>query len=285
MNYKKILILFISIIGIYTASVYSISQCPSRDTIAIDKIKSLTLHRDEYTTGMRGKAPILQLQCAGGYCNELPSLVQCKNTGPNDRGEIQWSCKGEVTSGFSLGRTDVSCISCGETSDGIPLVLKGSCGVSVEVLKDSKTSYQNDDYSPPPPRNYRNKYTHHNSQESSLGLGWIFLIIVIIFILLCICGSGSKRTYIENSYPSAPTEEQIYRTSYHSPPKYETYENESNPGFWSGFASGAAVGGLSGYAIGKNSDSNNSSNHSSSNNREEKKSKKTSTGYGGTSFR
>ena len=98
------------------------------DSILFNAINTLTFREGKLSTAKRG-APVQQLTCVGGdACDKFkPKVVQCKNVGTNDRGEVQWECQAEMEKLYRLGTTDVSCE--GYRYSGDQLVLVGSCGL------------------------------------------------------------------------------------------------------------------------------------------------------------
>ena len=91
--------------------------------VKLKDIKVLTLKKNYLTTTAKS-APLTQLECSGYNCKHAPDVVQCTNSGIDDRGEVNWSCEGDLPSWLSFKNPGVSC-------EGFPKgsgdVLVGSC--------------------------------------------------------------------------------------------------------------------------------------------------------------
>ena len=80
--------------------------------IALDEIRSLTLHRGDLTLGKRVR-PIQQLKCVGSVCKEFqPEVVRCYNAGGQGI-DVDWTVSIQVRVivnaiiGFSVRRMNV----------------------------------------------------------------------------------------------------------------------------------------------------------------------------------
>lgn len=92
--------------------------------IALASIPSLTLYKDEFTTGRRTR-PVPQLVCDGAPCARYtPDVVRCTNAGGRGA-HIDWTCRAELPDSMRLGRVEVSCE--GFDAPGDPYVLEGTC--------------------------------------------------------------------------------------------------------------------------------------------------------------
>lgn len=114
------------------------SQVP-RNAILLSKVYSLTLRNGEKTSSRRVD-PAPQLLCVGPeeICRLYTvDVMQCANEGADyDAENIQWSCKASMPDDFKLGSTDVVCE--GYESSHDPYILKGSCGVEYRLLLTDK---------------------------------------------------------------------------------------------------------------------------------------------------
>jgi len=208
--------------------------------------------------------------------------------------EVQWDCTGDLPESYSFGKVEVSCIGCGQDRRGNDLVLKGSCGVMVEILAGDN-SYR----SPYRGGGSRHEYTNDGARDSgydhtkasesgSGGMGVLIVILVLVFLCVLCCRpkrnssrgattdssydprSGSSSSGHGNIYPNAPPPPPGYGGSGSSsaydvdPPSFsrrktqeEPSSSSSGPGFWSGLGLGSVVGGAGGYAAGRRSAQNN----------------------------
>lgn len=159
----------ISLIALLTVFV-SFQNVYSSDAVRLRDIQALTFRKNQITT-YRRSSPMQQLTCSWGDCQYKDNIlnVQCVNMGVNDIGNVQWRCESQLPESLSLGKTTVSCE--GYNHAGDEFVLKGSCGLKYELIKDNN-------YIQP-----INPYTNDNSNGNFVY--FIFLMCCIICAIIC----------------------------------------------------------------------------------------------------
>lgn len=237
-----------------TIIVLLISICTvaaKRDRIRLKDVETLTLYSDKWTTSRRS-APVKQLTCVGGYCNQaMVDTAQCYNRG-FDGNDIQWECKAELPANYKFARLEVSCEGYEYPDDDY--ILAGSCGLEYTISEASKTS--NSFFSSLP--------THGKNIKDSGGTSWLSIAVFIgIGAALYYYtrsnnapepngpNSNSGRSWFSGS-PSAPPPPG-FRPDFTTNDSYGTSSGTTNrPGFFSGMAAGGFLGYLFGSNRGNN---------------------------------
>jgi hypothetical protein len=101
---------------------------PPADGVLLRDVQALTFRRGAWTAGRRVR-PRPQLVCVGSACaaHQL-DVLQCRNRGVDDRGAVQWECRGDdVPRKYVMSTTDVVCEGYAHAGDAAALV--GSCAV------------------------------------------------------------------------------------------------------------------------------------------------------------
>ena len=129
------------------------------NAVKLTDIKVLTFKKNYLTTTTKS-LPLTQLECSGYNCKHAPDVVQCTNSGIDDRGEVNWSCEGDLPTRLSFKN---ACVSCEGFPKGSGNVLVGSCR-----FKYSLSSA---------PRG-------HNTPAS---IGAILIITFVIIVAACNC--------------------------------------------------------------------------------------------------
>ena len=252
--------IFISII---LSILLSIISC--KDSIKLKDITVLNFQNNLYTTGRRSQ-PVLQLKCLSGCENKIYSAM-CKNTG-FDGNDVTWKCEADLNNNVRFGLTQVTCEGYNYPDD--EYVLYGSCGLEYSLVNiggnnnyDSHYETNNNFDSYGNNNNYDfdyNKYKHSNSSIwkwiSSI-LSSIIMIGVVVTILICMfcCRNDSQAHYGNNGggyggapppnngpgYPGANSFGTGFSTS-------SSAGSNNGPGFFTG----AGIGGLAGYMMGRN---------------------------------
>ncbi|KAH8112714.1 DUF1183-domain-containing protein [Phellopilus nigrolimitatus] len=224
--------------------------------VALSKIRTLTLHKDELTKSRR-LHPILQLKCVGSACKLYqPEVVRCYNAG-GEGAEVDWTCEADLPEKLRFGRIEVSCE--GWDYAGDPYVLKGSCGLEYRLVNLS-------DGGP---------FKASSFFQSGLLCLSIFLALYLLYLAF--------KPYIRRFYnwvsgsqgpprppSSRPSEFYAGRPNRHDypPPPYSAHPKPSTssgagssgsssafqPGFWSGLGMGGLGGLVAARAFGGNRD-------------------------------
>lgn len=107
--------------------------------VRMSDIKTLTFYAGK-KTAYRRTSPLPQLTCKGRECSRYtPDVVSCQSLG-----DEQWRCEADLPPSIRMGRVEVSCEGYEAPSD--PYVLKGSCGLTYQLLPASKAfTSDNDD--------------------------------------------------------------------------------------------------------------------------------------------
>lgn len=219
--------------------------------ILLEDIRTLTLRYGEWTTSRR-LSPVPQLKCIGGTAGcyaFVPQHVQCYNRG-SDGYNIQWECKTDEMNKYRFGKIDITCEGYDYADD--PYILAGSCGLEYRI--DYLSNVKSSDY-------YSN---YDNSPKTNLGsvFGFICVIMIIFFIYRTCFTTGdsyssSNERFDNNYYPNAnaPPPPYGFRPEYqqqkHCPAGQQNGTNFNNNG-QPGFFSGMLAGGLLGYLFGNN---------------------------------
>lgn len=259
-----------------------------KNAVLLSQVKTLTLRGNGAKTSHRRVAAAPQLKCVSpeSICKLYSiDVMRCTNEGSSYGDEdVEWSCVASLPPELKLGSTDVICE--GYASSNDPYVLKGSCGVEYrlqltdlgekkypDVAKTSSSFFSNEDGS----------------------LDWGAVIFAIIFaavlgwILYSACtsqdatprrrnrrtggngggyggGGGGGGGGGDGGFGDEPP------PPYSSP--YSSYKSSSsssrqqsggwNPGFGTGFMSGAAAGYMAGRSGNNNNNNNNRRNQGGS---------------------
>ncbi|KDE06331.1 hypothetical protein MVLG_03369 [Microbotryum lychnidis-dioicae p1A1 Lamole] len=103
--------------------------------IKMTSLKALTLHSGQ-STNYRRTSPVPQLTCLGKECRRYePDVVQCTAVGEDGAGGLEWSCTAELPSGVRFGTVEVGCEGWEGPDD--PYILRGSCGLTYELVRTS----------------------------------------------------------------------------------------------------------------------------------------------------
>ena len=133
--------------------------------VKLTDIKVLTLKKNYLTTTAKS-LPLTQLECSGYNCKHAPDVVQCTNSGIDDRGEVNWSCEGDLPSWLSFKNPGVSC-------EGFPKgsgdVLVGSCRFTYSLSSARRG----------------------NENNTPASIGAILFITLVIIVAACQCPCGS----------------------------------------------------------------------------------------------
>jgi len=172
------------------------------EKVPIKEVTSLLLHRGKMTTGRRS-APVPQINCLSN-CNHSPDTIYCRNVG-FDGEDVVWECKSDPD-GSAFRDLNVQCEGYDYPDD--PYILKGSCGIEFSMTTTPG----------PSPR-------HHTDDQEPNPLGGLYFLIFVLAVISCIMGDGggSSSRYSSSSYYS---------------PRYRS----STSNFWTGAATGYAVG-------------------------------------------
>ena len=139
-------------------------------------------------------------------CQDAPDTIYCSNAG-HDGEDVVWECKSDPA-GAVFRDLNVQCEGYDYPDD--PYILKGSCGIEFRMAPPKSSSrYSTDDPEPNP-------------------IGALFVLMILISFVSCIMSDG------DGAFQS--------RSSYSSP----GYRSSSSSNFWTGAATGYAVGRSSG---------------------------------------
>lgn len=220
----------------------------SSDKVRLEKIQTLTLQADRWTTGRRS-SPIKQLSCVGGYCRQAKvATAQCYNRGFDGR-DVQWECKAEMPSNYKFGRVEVICEGYDYPEDDYVLV--GSCGLEYVIEETGdQPSYSSQSH-------YYSAQKHIQNSDFSY---WPIIGLVIVIALIYFTCIRDNTANNANAYSS--TSDDYPRPSAPPPPGFRTdyfdsgdscsgsRSNQSSGSSGPGFYSGMAAGGLMGYLFG-----------------------------------
>lgn len=210
---------------------------PSKNAILLSDVQTLTVHSGRQTSSRRVPS-IPQLTCVGPsrICSlHTVDVMRCTNEGYEyDEEDIQWSCSASLPAEFKLGGTEVICEGYRDPDD--KFVLKGSCGVEYRLLLTDVGE---------------ERFGRMESEHSAVT--WFFCVFILAFIgliLLRICmgptGDNRRRGGGWGGWGGG-------NPPYDPPPPYDSWGSSSGgfgssrPGFWSG----AALGGATGYGLGR----------------------------------
>lgn len=249
------------------------NRAPSKNAILLSNVQTLTLRSGRQTSNRRVSS-IPQLKCIGPsrkICSlHTIDVMQCTNQGYDyDEEDVQWSCSASLPAEFKLGETEVICEGYRDPDD--KWVLKGSCGVEYRLLLTDAGE---------------ETYGRMENDHPGVSLLIYFIIFAVIcFFLFKACtgpnrgggrwgrgggwGGGGNPPY----EPPPP-----YDSPYSSRRSWSSGMGSSGPGFWSG----AALGGATGYGLGRRSGGTRSSNHDPWVGGSGSSSRHQSTGFGST---
>ena len=127
--------------------------------VKLTDIQVLTLKKNYLTTTAKSLS-LTQLECSGYNCKHAPDVVQCTNSGIDDRGEVNWSCEGDLPTGLSFKN---ACISCEGFPKGSGNVLVGSCRFKYSLS------------------------SAHRGHNTPASIGAIMIITFVIIVGACNC--------------------------------------------------------------------------------------------------
>ncbi|EMD33329.1 hypothetical protein CERSUDRAFT_126100 [Gelatoporia subvermispora B] len=231
--------------------------------VALSRIKALTFYKDELTTSRRGD-PIQQLECIGKPCRLYqPEVVRCVNLGGADT-EVDWKCEADLPEALRFGRVEVSCE--GWDGPGDPYVLKGSCGLQYRLVQIEDVLRRGENHRVPSFFSNLWQAARDDPSAAIFYVFWIFCLLLILYNVLKSC--LSRRTGRSSSSSSTPSHPRpppgpssgwfpgSFRPDDHTdpPPPYTKFPTASTPragGWQPGFLTGAALGGLGTYLLGR----------------------------------
>jgi len=251
---------FLSLLFVFFFFISSSTSYPSGKRVLLKDVTTLTLQRGEYTTARRSSS-IPQLNCVGGNARQYDKSidsVQCTQTGW-DGYDAQWECKADLDKRVKFGKITVSCEGYDYPDD--PYVLAGSCGLEYELAYAS--SDQNHG-------NNHNNYGSHYSSSYDTGsskVGRLILFAIVAFIFYNVYQQCVRLGNTPVVPPTAPNNGGQYWGPGGNGPHYgpgpgpgygggypdncpprpsSNYYGGANwrPGFWSGLATGGALGHL-----------------------------------------
>ncbi|KAI2804583.1 Store-operated calcium entry-associated regulatory factor [Blomia tropicalis] len=253
------LLKFISIFMLLIVTL-SITDAKQRsDRVRLEKVQTLTLNADQWTTGRRS-SPLKQLKCIGGYCSRARvTNAQCYNRGFDGR-DVQWECKAEMPTNYKFGKIEVICEGYDHPDD--EYVLVGSCGLEYTIEETGSGGAGG--YSFGSSQYYQAAKQHINKSDYSI---WpIVMLVAMIALIYFTClrdthqstSRSSGSSYPSDDYPDASAPPPPgFRSSFYDSNSYgsscgggqsssSTRSSSSGPGFYSGMA----AGGLLGYLFG-----------------------------------
>lgn len=244
---------------------------PGHDAVLIRDVNVITLQDGRMTTGRRS-SPVGQLICLSGCDRYRVSSAMCRNMG-FDGNDVNWKCEADFPSGLKFGQTTVSCEGYRNPND--EYILAGSCGLEYTILGNSNSNSYYDSNS------YGNNYQGNSYQGNSYSYGgnsytgtssfianiisWItksfFMIIVVCIIFYCMCcrsssnyrngGGGGDEPGVPPRPPGYPRNQSYQQPG--APPPNTDAGSSSSSSSGGGFFSGAGLGALAGYMLGRNS--------------------------------
>jgi len=244
MKYNLVVVIVLVLFFQSTLGIYE-----SGKRVLLENVQVLTLHSGEWTTGRRSSA-VPQLKCVGGsarqYANRIDA-VQCTNSG-SDGYDVQWKCETQMDSTVKFGKISVSCEGYDYPDD--PYILAGSCGLEY-TLEYTSGSHSN---------SYSHGYNSYDTGSTS-GFGRIILLGIIAFIAYnvyqqCVRVRGpgmpapppaTGGQYWGPGGPGRPNGGPGYggyNDNCQPPPSNHYGSSNWQPGFWSGLATGGALGHL-----------------------------------------
>ncbi|GAA6011151.1 hypothetical protein JCM10207_005514 [Rhodosporidiobolus poonsookiae] len=103
--------------------------------VPLRSLTALTLHSDRKTASRRFP-PVPQLACQGRACKTYqPNVVQCVKVGDDGAGGVEWKCEADLPKGVRFGEVTVGCEGWDGPDD--PFILKGSCGLTYNLVRSS----------------------------------------------------------------------------------------------------------------------------------------------------
>jgi hypothetical protein len=211
-----------------------------RDRVLLEQVQALTFTSGRMTSGRRS-APVPQLSCVGGDCVSAaePEVVQCRNVGLDDTGEVQWRCEARLPSNYELGTTDVSCEGYDSRTDRF--VLSGSCGLEYTLRRTGASAPAWGGAGAE--SRYHDVYEHGWRSSSWFGsaVSWlffgVFVLLAVQFVSSFVGGPREPQPYARRSPGAAGAGAYSFDDYGHS---------RSDSGFWQGMG----LGGLFGYGLG-----------------------------------
>ncbi|CDO78042.1 hypothetical protein BN946_scf184724.g6 [Trametes cinnabarina] len=256
--------------------------------VALAKIPSLTLYKDEFTLSRRGP-PIPQLTCIGKPCRLYqPEVVRCVNVGGSGT-DVDWKCEADLPDSLRFGKVEVSCE--GWDGPGDPYVLKGSCGLEYRLVQ-VPTSLRGPGAEDPRYPSRVSRWLHGKSSRENTSvrpsdpallpadisqdpaaaffmLLWVVVLGLIIYSMISSClrrtpggttphtprrpwwNHGPGSGWFSGSRPDAPDPGPNDPPPPYSkhPPSSSTAGAARAEGWRPGFWTGAALGGLGAYLL------------------------------------
>ncbi|GAV07460.1 hypothetical protein RvY_17290 [Ramazzottius varieornatus] len=242
----------------------------SADRVRLSDVQTLTLHKDQMTTGRRSR-PVQQLSCVGGTgCKVFnPAVVQCYNRG-SDGVDVQWECKADMDKSLRFGQIEIICE--GYDSPDDPFILKGSCGLEYSLEYTDEGNRH--DYG-----NYHDQHTYKKTPSDKVPafVGWIIVAGIAWFVWTIYknCVRQNQYCRTNSDRPEGPdtrgfgTGTSGGSARHDPPPPYSSFDSSfypgdtcggtrtqlppraagdaaQGPGFWSGLAAGGGLGYLFG---------------------------------------
>ncbi|XP_014665273.1 PREDICTED: store-operated calcium entry-associated regulatory factor-like isoform X2 [Priapulus caudatus] len=222
------------------------------DKVLLSDVSVLTLRHGQMTTGRRSQ-PIPQMSCVGGTagCKGFtPQVVQCYNRG-SDGFDVQWECKSDMDNAYRFGTVQLQ-YTLDLTKEGHQQAGKGHQNYYNEHGSGSSSSQS------------------YPAQKSSAIGDVVMLIIVglIIYGIYKTCVSQHAHSPDSSDYPDGGDSRYPGRSGFGgggNPPPYESRDSYTQGGascggtqsggagsagggggFWSGLATGGALGYLFG---------------------------------------
>ncbi|GAA5977219.1 hypothetical protein JCM11641_003880 [Rhodosporidiobolus odoratus] len=244
--------------------------------IPLTSLSALTLHSNRKTTSRR-TSPIPQLTCQGRPCRQYqPDVVQCVKMGQDGAGGLEWNCEADLPQGVRFGEVEVGCE--GWDGPGDPYILRGSCGLTYNLVRSS-SAFETDgpfSFSNPAGNLPSSLSSYLNSPSAILSSGYNLFFLLLTLYLLTSFLHKLFRPFLSRFFPpgppgppqppgsrgrgnggpgggggdSAPPPPPYTPHPPLPPPKLPPAEGTTGwrPGFWTGLAAGWAGNALMGSA-------------------------------------
>ncbi|GAA5884133.1 hypothetical protein JCM6882_002153 [Rhodosporidiobolus microsporus] len=112
--------------------------------VPLKSLTALTLHSSRKTASRR-TPPIPQLTCKGKACRTYqPDVVQCVKVGEDGVGGVEWKCEADLPRGVRFGEVEVGCEGWDGPDD--PFILRGSCGLTYNLVRSSSALEDSSSY-------------------------------------------------------------------------------------------------------------------------------------------
>ncbi|GAA6033446.1 hypothetical protein JCM8097_001398 [Rhodosporidiobolus ruineniae] len=158
--------------------------------VPLKSLTALTLHSSRKTAHRR-LPPIPQLTCKGKACRQYqPDIVQCTKVGEDGVGGVEWKCEADLPRGVRFGGVQVGCEGWDGPDD--PFILRGSCGLSYNLVRSSSALEAGyDSFTSRLPSSFRNSSSLFNS---GFNLLFALLTLYLAFSLLLKLFRPLRRT-------------------------------------------------------------------------------------------